>query len=619
MLNAEISQNVTELDSVVIRFAGDSGDGMQLTGNQFSDASASFGNDLATLPDYPAEIRAPIGTVGGVSAYQLQFSSRDIQTPGDELDVLVCMNAAALKKNIMDLKSGGYLFADVSGFDAKNLKLAGYEVNPLDTDLIKDYRVVTDDFTKLTINAVKELGLTSKNAKRCKNFFTLGVMFWLFGRDPKHTEDWLKAKFAKKPELADANITAMTAGYNYADTVEIFSESYQVKKAELPAGKYRKVSGNEATALGLLAASQQMGKGLFLGSYPITPASDILHNLSKYKNFGVKTFQAEDEIAAVCAAIGSSFAGSIGLTTTSGPGLCLKAEAMGLAVMTELPLVIVNVQRGGPSTGLPTKTEQSDLFLALYGRNGDSPMPVIAASSPADCFDAAMEATRLAVQFMTPVILLTDGYLGNGAEPWRIPAISDLPKYDFPTAAPREDDSEKFLAYARDPKTQARPWAIPGTKGLEHRIGGLEKESETGNISYDGVNHQKMTDERSSKVANIANFIPEQSVLGGSDDELLVISWGGTYGSVATAVENLREGGAKVAHTHIKYVNPLPKNFESMVKSYKKVLVCELNDGQMVQYINGQFSLNASSYTKVQGKPFKVSELTTVIREELEK
>ncbi len=560
------SASRTELESVVIRFAGDSGDGMQLTGNQFSDASAAFGNDMATLPDYPAEIRAPIGTVGGVSAYQLQFASLEIKTPGDEFDVLVAMNAAALKKNLCDLKSGGYIYADLSGFNDKNLKLAGYEVNPLEDGSLGDYRLITDDFTALTINALSELGLTSKLARRCKNFFTLGMMYWVYARPLEHTEEWVSKKFARKPELVEANLKALHAGYNYADTVELFSESYSIRKADLPKGKYRKISGNEATAMGLVAGSEILDRQMVLGSYPITPASDVLHALSRYKNFNIKTFQAEDEIAAACVAIGASFAGSIGVTSTSGPGLCLKAEAINLAVIAELPLVVINVQRGGPSTGLPTKTEQSDLLFALFGRNGDSPMPVIAPMSPADCFDSAVESVRIATKYMTPVIFLSDGYLGNGTEPWAVPNVSDLPKWKI---AETKQDTEGFLPYKRNAETQARDWIVPGTKGFEHRVGGLEKEAETGNVSYDSDNHQQMTDERASKIANIANDIPEQELVGSLDDDLLVISWGGTFGSVSTAITNLRSKGEKVAHVHIKYINPLPRNLGDIISKFK--------------------------------------------------
>lgn len=612
MINEHIQRS--EVDSVVIRFAGDSGDGMQLTGNQFSDASAAFGNDLATLPDYPAEIRAPIGTVGGVSAFQLQFSAHDIRTPGDELDTLVAMNAAALKKNIMDLKPGGYLFADTSGFNDKNLKLAEIEVNPLEDGSLKDFRVIQDDFTALTVNALENTGLKTKEARRCKNFFALGMAFWLYGRTTEHTEEWLRAKFAKKPDLAEANITALRAGYNYADTIELFSESYSIRKADLPAGKYRKISGNEATAMGFVTAANLMGRDLFLGSYPITPASDILHHLSKYKNFGVKTFQAEDEIAAACSAVGASFAGALGITTTSGPGVCLKAETINLAVMAELPMVMVDVQRGGPSTGLPTKTEQSDLLMVLFGRNGDSPIPVVAASTPGDCFDMAIEASRIAVKFMTPVVLLTDGYLGNGTEPWAVPNVADLPVLDFPNAPTTED----FQPYARDPETLARPWAVPGTPGNEYRVGGLEKSEPSGAISYDADNHHFMTKRRADRVANIARDIPEVELVGSMDDDLLLVSWGGTYGSVSTAVEQLRSGGQKVAHIHLKYINPLPANVPEILAGFDKIIIPELNNGQLSLYLNGQFSCNAIPFNKIQGKPFKVSELKARIREELE-
>lgn len=604
----------SEVDSVVIRFAGDSGDGMQLTGNQFSDASAAFGNDLATLPDYPAEIRAPIGTVGGVSAFQLQFSAHDIRTPGDELDTLVAMNAAALKKNIMDLKPGGYLFADTAGFNAKNLKLAEIEVSPLDDGSLKDFRVIKDDFTELTVNALRETELKGKEARRCKNFFALGMAFWLYGRTTEHTEEWLRSKFVKKPHLADANIKALQAGYNYADTIELFSESYSIRKADLPTGEYKKISGNEATALGFVTAAKLMDRDLFLGSYPITPASDILHHLSKYKNFGVKTFQAEDEIAAACSAVGASFAGALGITTTSGPGVCLKAETINLAVMAELPLVMVDVQRGGPSTGLPTKTEQSDLMMVLFGRNGDSPLPVIAASTPADCFDMAIEASRIAVKYMTPVVLLTDGYLGNGTEPWSIPKMEDLPNLHFPHAA----TTENFQPYSRDPETLARPWAIPGTVGNEYRVGGLEKSEPSGNISYDAENHHFMTKRRQDRVEIIAQDIPEAKLLGSLTDDILVVSWGGTYGSVLTAVEELRSAGVQVAHTHLKYIHPFPANFETVLRSFDKILIPELNNGQLSLFINGKFSVNATPYNKIQGKPFKLGELKAAIREELE-
>ncbi len=603
------------LESVVIRFAGDSGDGMQLTGNQFSDASAAFGNDLATLPDYPAEIRAPVGTVGGVSAYQLQFSSLDIRTPGDEPDVLVAMNAAALKKNLSDLKSGGYIYADLAGFNDKNLNLAGYETNPLEDGSLSDYRVIAEDFTALTVNAVKDLGLQSKEARRCKNFFTLGMMYWLYSRPIEHTESWIRKKFANKGSLAEANIAALQAGYNYADTVELFSESYNVRKADLPKGLYRKISGNEATALGLVTASEIIDRQLFLGSYPITPASDVLHALSRYKNFNVVTFQAEDEIAAACSALGASYAGSLGVTSTSGPGLCLKAETINLAVMSELPLVIVNVQRGGPSTGLPTKTEQSDLLFALFGRNGDSPLPVIAPATPADCFNMAIEASRLATTFMTPVIFLSDGYLGNGTEPWAVPSLEEIPRWKL---AKTQQAKGEFKPYLRDASTQARDWVSPGAEGMEHRVGGLEKQSVTGHVSYDPENHEKMTYERKSKIENIAHFIPEQTLLGSKEDKLLVLSWGGTYGSVSTSVEELRKEGHSIAHAHLRYLYPFPANFAEIVDSFDRILVCELNTGQLARWINANFNANVQSFNKIQGKPFKVSELKSKIISVLE-
>ncbi len=613
MINNDHVQR-SEVDSVVIRFAGDSGDGMQLTGNQFSDASAAFGNDLATLPDYPAEIRAPIGTVGGVSAFQLQFSAHDVRTPGDELDTLVAMNAAALKKNIMDVKPGGYVFLDTAGFNEKNLKLSEYETNPLNDGTLNDFRVIKDDFTTLTVNALADTELKTKEARRCKNFFALGMAFWLYGRDISHTEEWLNNKFGKKPHLVEANMKAMMAGYNYADTIELFSESYSIRKADLPAGEYKKISGNEATAMGFVTASKLMKRDLFLGSYPITPASDILHHLSKHKNFGVKTFQAEDEIAAACSALGASFAGALGITTTSGPGILLKAETIGLAVMAELPLVIVDVQRGGPSTGLPTKTEQSDLLCALFGRNGDSPLAVVCATTPSDCFDMAIEACRIAVKYMTPVILMTDGYLGNGTEPWKIPDIKTLPVLDFANVSPSSDAQP----YTRDPKTLARGWAIPGTANKEYRVGGLEKSEPDGNISYDAVNHHKMTKGRAARIAGIANDIPDAPLLGSLDDDMLVLSWGGTYGSISTSVENLRLGGASVAHIHLKYLNPLPKNVAGALAAFDNILIPELNNGQLRLLINGEFNCNAKGYNKIQGKPFKVSELTRVIREQLE-
>lgn len=614
-MSIQCNKRTQELKSVVIRFAGDSGDGMQLTGNQFSDTSAEFGNDLATLPDYPAEIRAPIGTVGGVSSFQIQFSSLEIRTPGDEPDVLVAMNAAALKKNLPDIKSGGYIYADTHGFDEKNLKLSKYDSNPLYDGSLNDYRVIAEDFTALTLNALKDIDIHEKEARRCKNIFALGMMYWLYNRSLEHTKNWLDEKFINNPIFAQANHSALIAGHNYAETIELFSESYNIRKANLAKGSYRKISGNEATALGMLTASEIIGRQLFLGSYPITPASNILHAIAKYKNFNVVTFQAEDEIAAASSALGASYAGSLGVTSTSGPGLCLKSETINLAFMAELPLVIINVQRGGPSTGLPTQTEQSDLLFALFGRNGDSLIPVIAPASPSDCFNMALEAARIATTFMTPVIFLSDGYLGNGTEPWAIPALEELPKWKIKETTQAQGE---FKPYLRDKNTQARDWVIPGTKGMEHRIGGLEKENITGNVSYDSKNHELMTYARKNKIANITNFIPEQKLLGSTDDKLLVLSWGGTFGSVSTAVEELRAEGKSVAHVHIKYLNPLPKNIEKILKAFDNILVCELNTGQLAQYINGLFSVNAKTFNQIQGKPFKISKLKEIITSKLE-
>jgi 2-oxoglutarate ferredoxin oxidoreductase subunit alpha len=543
MIVDQISKKLTKkLTEVTVRFAGDSGDGMQLTGSQFSDTTAAVGNDLSTLPDYPAEIRAPLGTLYGVSGFQLHFSSNDIHTPGDRPDVLVAMNPAALKKNISELKKGGIIIVNTDSFDARNLKLAHYESNPLEDDSLKGYESYPVPITSLTIKALEGSKLSVKEVTRCKNFFALGLMYWLYNRPLENTIEWIKDKFKNKIDLADANLKALKAGYNFGEITELFETRYEVDKAKLPAGTYRSISGNEATALGFLAASVKSKLPLFLGSYPITPASDILQFLSTYKNFGVKTFQAEDEIAGITSAIGASFAGSLALTTTSGPGLALKTEAMGLAVMTELPLVIVNVQRGGPSTGLPTKTEQADLLQAVYGRNGEAPIPVIAASTPSDCFNMAFEASRIAVKFMTPVILLTDGYLANGSEPWRIPHANEIP--DFPVNF--RTDSEGFHPYLRD-ENLSRPWTKPGTPGLEHRIGGLEKANITGNVSYDPENHDLMVRLRQQKINNIANDIPELSVDGEQQGEVLVLGWGGTYGSIKEAVMHVRNRGHKVS------------------------------------------------------------------------
>jgi 2-oxoglutarate/2-oxoacid ferredoxin oxidoreductase subunit alpha len=600
-----------EVESVTIRFAGDSGDGMQVTGNQFTDASAAFGNDLATLPDFPAEIRAPAGTVAGVSAYQIHFASHDIRTPGDDLNVLVAMNAAAMKANLADLEPGGILVIDEAGFTDKDIEKAELKSNPLEDGSLAGYRVIRANLTELTLNAVKEVGLTGKAAELCKNFFTLGLMFWLYDRPMEHTLKWIDAKYGPttkykaKPEIANGNKAALTAGYNYAETIELFNTHYRVRKADLPKGKYRKISGNEATAIGLIAGAQLAGRQLFLGSYPITPASDILHQLSKHKNFGVITFQAEDEIAAIGSAIGASFAGALGLTTTSGPGMLLKGEAMNLALMTELPLVIVDVQRGGPSTGLPTKTEQSDLLMAMFGRSGDSPLPVIAARSPSDCFNMAVEACRIALKYMTPVILLTDGYLANGSEPWKIPNMDTLPKFVVPLAK----EGEPYYPYERNPETLARKWAIPGTKGLEHRIGGLEKAQKTGMVAYEPENHQAMTRERHAKVAGIADDIPLQEVTGEPESPTLIVSWGGTFGAVSTAVEESNQMGRRLAHVHLNYINPFPRNLGDILRKYRQVVVAELNMGQLRHLLSGTYGIPVRGINQVRGKPFKVSHL----------
>jgi len=610
-----------DVESVTIRFAGDSGDGMQVTGTQFTDASAIFGNDLATMPDFPAEIRAPAGTVAGVSAYQIHFSSLDIKTPGDDLNVLVAMNAAALKANISDLEEGGILLLDEAGFTDKDIEKAEMKSNPLSDGSLDGYRVIKANITELTINAVKETGLKGKSAELCKNFFTLGMMYWLYDRPLNHTLKWLdekygpKTKYKDKPEIAESNKKALTAGYNFADTVELFTSHYRVKKAALPKGKYRKISGNEATVFGLLTASQKSGRPLFYGSYPITPASDILHGLSRHKNFGVITFQAEDEIAAIASAIGSAYAGGLGVTATSGPGICLKLEAMGLGVMTELPLVIVDVQRGGPSTGLPTKTEQSDLLMVMFGRSGDSPVPVLAARSPGDCFAMAYEAARIALKYMTPVVLLTDGYIANGAEPWLIPDHAAIPEIKTNLVEP---DGQAFQAYARDPITMARKWAIPGTPGFEHRIGGLEKARNTGAVAYDPENHQAMTNERHAKIAGIANDIPLAEVMGRKDADALVVSWGGTFGTVSTAVEEANKGGLPVAHVHLQYLNPFPRNLGELLLKYDRVIVPELNMGQLRLLLSGRFGIPVQGISQVRGKPFKVSFLVSELHRILE-
>ncbi|MCH7988024.1 MAG: 2-oxoacid:acceptor oxidoreductase subunit alpha [Planctomycetes bacterium] len=609
-------KRIESLETVVIRFCGDSGDGMQLAGTQFTNVSAAFGNDVSTLPDFPAEIRAPAGSLSGVSGFQLRFSSRDIYTPGDAVDTLVAMNPAAFKTNVADLKRGGTLIVNEDAFDKSNLAKAGYESNPLDDEqVISSYNLHKVSMTRLTRDAVEGLGLSQREADRCRNFFALGLVYWLYERDSKPTEDWVNEKFGKRPEIAEANLRAMKAGGNFGFSTESFTVHYKVPPAKLPPGKYRKITGNEALAMGLVTAAKLAGKTLFYAGYPITPASDILHELSKLKHFGVKTFQVEDEIAAMSAVVGGAFAGNLSVTASSGPGICLKGEAMGLGVITELPMVILNVQRGGPSTGLPTKTEQSDLMLSMFGRNGESPMPVLAAATPGDCFTMAQEAMRIAVEFMTPVILLSDGYIANGAEPWRIPDPSDLKPIKITHPSEMNGNGE-YLPYKRNERL-ARPWAVLGTKGLEHRIGGLEKADVTGNVEYSPENHQHMTNIRAAKIDGIADFIPEQEVEGSDSGKLLVVSWGGTYGSVLTAVRELINRGESVAHAHLRYLHPFPRNLGEILSRYDKVLVPELNMGQLRQLLRAKFLVDAIGLNKVQGKPFHISEIVEKIEQVL--
>ena len=603
-----------KVDDVVIRFAGDSGDGMQLTGSQLTSTSALLGNDLATLPDFPAEIRAPQGTLPGVSAFQVRIADYDIHTPGDAPDVLVAMNPAALKKCLGDLKDNGILIVNTDEFNDRNLKKAGYTSNPVEDGSLDAYRLYAVDLSTMTRRTLEDSPLDFKSRDRCKNFFALGMIYWLYSRPLDATIEWLNKKFKKRPELAEANTKVVRAGYNFCDITQAFQVRYEVEPAKLPAGTYRNIMGNSALALGLIAASRRSGLPLFLGSYPITPASDVLHELSRYKHFGVTTFQAEDEIAAVCSAIGAAFGGALGVTTTSGPGLALKSEAINLAVIVELPLVICDIQRGGPSTGLPTKTEQSDLLQAMFGRNGESPMPVIAASSPADCFDAAVEACRIAVKYMVPVLFLSDGYIANGSEPWRLPEVADLPdlRTEFLT------DSEGFLPYSRDEKTLARPWAIPGTPGLEHRVGGLEKEDRTGNVSYDPDNHQRMTDLRAAKVERIVQDIPPIEILGEPEGKLLVLGWGSTQGAITGATNLARQEGLEVSSAHLRYLNPFPSDLGDLLARFDKVLVPEMNMGQLALLLRGHYLEDVTSLTKVEGKPFFRHEILEKIRETLE-
>lgn len=606
----ENGKTIQQLAEVTVRFAGDSGDGMQLTGTQFSDTTAIVGNDLSTLPDYPAEIRAPAGTLYGVSGFQLHFSSTDVYTPGDNPDVLVAMNPAALKANIKELKPTSVIIVNSDAFDPKNLKIAGYESNPLEDDSLTGHKVFQVPITSLTTNALKDSPLSTKEVQRCKNFFALGMMYWLYNRPLEPTLKWIENKFANNEDLIDANTKALKAGYYFGDHTEIFTTRYTVEPAKLKEGIYRNLSGNEAISLGFVAASVKSGLPLFLGSYPITPASDILHFLSRYKHFGVKTFQAEDEIAGITAAIGASFGGSLAITTTSGPGMALKTEAMGLAVMTELPLVIINIQRGGPSTGLPTKTEQADLLQALYGRNGEAPIPVLAAATPSDCFYLSIEASRIALKYMTPVILLSDGYIANGSEPWKIPHVNQLSEINVEFRT----EQEGFQPYSRD-ENLARPWAVPGTPGLEHRIGGLEKAHITGNVSYDPDNHDYMVRLRAQKVKNIENDIPLLEVKGDQEGDLLVLGWGGTYGAITEAVERSRRNGLKVSQAHLKYLNPLPRNTGEVLKKFKKILIPELNLGQLTKLIKSEYLIDVASYTKIKGLPFKSIEIENKISE----
>jgi 2-oxoglutarate/2-oxoacid ferredoxin oxidoreductase subunit alpha len=604
------------LQDVVIKFAGDSGDGMQLTGTQFTNNTALLGADLSTFPDFPAEIRAPQGTLPGVSGYQLRFSSDSIYTPGDDWDVLVAMNAAALKTNIKHLKKGGKVIVNTDGFDTKNLRLANYVdgANPIEDDSLEGYDVIKMDITKMTREALKDFQMGTKEKDRAKNMFVLGFLYWMYGRDTKTTEKFLQEKFAKKPDILESNLKVLRAGYNYGDTTETFTTQYTVEKARIAPGTYRSIMGNQALAYGLIAASVKSGLPIFLGTYPITPASDILHELSKHKNFGVKTMQAEDEIASVTAAIGASYGGHLGVTTTSGPGLALKAEAMGLAVMLEIPLIIVNVQRGGPSTGLPTKTEQSDLMQAYYGRNGECPMPIVSASTPSDCFEAVYEAVRISVEHMTPVIFLSDGYIANGAEPWQFPNTEKLStiKVNFKTDLGHNEP--KFQPYQRD-ENLVRPWALPGTPGLEHRIGGLEKENITGNVSYEPENHQLMVKIREEKVEKVAFNIPEQKLDNGPEKgKVLVLGWGSTYGVIKTAVIDLLNEGHEIAHAHLRYVRPFPANLGDILKNYETILIPEINNGQLIKIIRDKYFVDAKGYNKIMGIPITKAELIDAIK-----
>jgi 2-oxoglutarate ferredoxin oxidoreductase subunit alpha len=606
-----VQPDVQELDRVTIRFAGDSGDGMQLTGGQFTRTTAVYGNDVSTLPDFPAEIRAPAGSLPGVSGFQLSFSSSDIHTPGDEPDVLVAMNPAALKANIGDLPRGGALIVNEDAFTAQNLKKVGYEENPLSDGSLAAYTVFPIPISSLNTRALEGLEMTSKQVDLTKNFFALGLMFWLYERSMEPTLRWIEGKFSARPVIAEANRRALKAGYAFGETTEMFHHRYEVRPATLPAGTYRNITGNEATALGFVAASKLAGRDIFYASYPITPASDILHALSTYKHFGVRTFQAEDEIAAIGSAIGASYGGALGMTGTSGPGMALKSEALNLAMMVELPLVVIDVQRAGPSTGMPTKTEQADLLQAMFGRNSDSPIPIVAPATPAECFDYAIEAWRIAMRYMTPVLFLSDAFLANGAEPWSIPDVADLPTI----GVPNHTDRATFQPYARDPETLARPWAVPGTPLLEHRIGGLEKQDVTGNVSYDPENHHRMQMLRAAKVAGID--IPDLQVAGPAEGELLVLGWGSTYGPIRSAVERLQAEGKSVAHAHLRHLNPMPRNTGEVLARYRRVLVPEVNLGQLLLLIRAKFLVPAEGLNRVRGKPFRISEIEDAANEML--
>jgi 2-oxoglutarate ferredoxin oxidoreductase subunit alpha len=607
-MSVPASRSQQAIQHAVVRFAGDSGDGMQLTGTEFTREAALHGNDLATFPDYPAEIRAPAGTTAGVSGYQIQFAAHEVFSPGDQPDTLVAMNPAALKVHLQDLKRGGLLILNDAAFEKGDLERAGWKSNPLTDGSLEGYRLIRVNFEKLVTHAVEGSGVSAKDASRCKNFFALGLVFWIYSRETEREEIAIRERFAKKPELAEANLRAFRAGYNYGETIEALDAPFTIAPAKLKPGKYRNITGNSALALGLVAAGQQAGLRLFFGSYPITPASDILHELSRYRRYDVTTFQAEDEIAAIAAAIGASFTGSLGITASSGPGLALKTEAMGLAVMTELPLVIINVQRGGPSTGLPTKTEQSDLLQAVYGRNGECPLAVIASRSPADCFETALEACRIAVEYRTPVIMLSDGSLANGSEPWLLPRVEDLPKFSPNFAT----DPAGFHPYKRDEKL-ARPWAIPGTAGLEHRIGGLEKDALTGNISYDAQNHEKMVRTRAEKIRRIADTFPKTQPYFDDKGDVLVIGWGGTYGSITQAIIEARAAGIRVGHVHLRHIFPLPSDLSDVAARYRAILIPELNTGQLRLHLRGQIGLEGIGLNKIQGKPFHVVEVRSAI------